>query len=711
MDSAPTHRHFEITLLQERAAGTFARVYLAEAIGADGLSRIVAVKVLKEQWSDSGELLDRTRDEARLLARLHHKNILRVEAMAELQGQPTIIMEFVDGLDLKQLIEGREDNGDDGGKPIPARAAYSIAQRAASALEAAYFKVPYGMSDPLKVVHRDVKPSNIMVSCEGGVKVLDFGTARYSWEGRHAKTGALRFGSLKYMSPERRSGDRGDHSSDIYSLGLVLIEMLRGKLLPLLPLDEAEHDGTIAALVDELTNLCMPNEDWAASLRQTLGRMCASDPALRLNAEQCVQLLRAFADQANGPSLDSFAAEQVTSMSTRLYGGGSEGALSGSRIFVAINGATGEGQAASGSPSHLSPAASAPDGETFPPDPGASNVQSVPSGSGLDTDPFGYSLPGEHFERTPVEADPSQDYPTVRHQPVVMRPGASVTAPAMGMRPGSGKSLAAHAPPPEPDSASPRYPEASELQPAPIQSSAADRQLLEQHTVARHIPEPRRAPHPGPEPVGHGAAEGRASASSHHKDPEPTWKGAPSYPAPPVQGGAEHAAARPRPMVAFPPTEEPPPRSKLGLVVGVLLGFVLVTGLGLAMLGGGAAAWFMWPINESTSTGPQTDLEVPDPTDVTATGDINLSVEAADDTIQWVRVIDEAGTRVLSAKPTDSAELALGTYELQAKVVGLVKVSGSFELSEPLALSCVPAKANKVRCTGPEGLPELLLAP
>ena len=236
MDSAPTHRHFEITLLQERAAGTFARVYLAEAIGADGLSRIVAVKVLKEQWSDSGELLDRTRDEARLLARLHHKNILRVEAMAELQGQPTIIMEFVDGLDLKQLIEGREDNGDDGGKPIPARAAYSIAQRAASALEAAYFKVPYGMSDPLKVVHRDVKPSNIMVSCEGGVKVLDFGTARYSWEGRHAKTGALRFGSLKYMSPERRSGDRGDHSSDIYSLGLVLIEMLRGKLLPLLPL-------------------------------------------------------------------------------------------------------------------------------------------------------------------------------------------------------------------------------------------------------------------------------------------------------------------------------------------------------------------------------------------------------------------------------------------------------------------------------------------
>ena len=77
-----------LTILQERSTGTFARVYLAEAQSQDGLSRIVAVKVLKEQWTESEELIRRTRDEAMLLARLRHKNILRVEAMTQIDGNP-----------------------------------------------------------------------------------------------------------------------------------------------------------------------------------------------------------------------------------------------------------------------------------------------------------------------------------------------------------------------------------------------------------------------------------------------------------------------------------------------------------------------------------------------------------------------------------------------------------------------------------------------
>jgi hypothetical protein len=88
-------RQYELTLLQERSAGTFARVYLAEASGQDGIGRIVAVKVLKEQWSESSELLDRTRDEARLLARLHHRNILREQhgkARPPATGQQPFLM-------------------------------------------------------------------------------------------------------------------------------------------------------------------------------------------------------------------------------------------------------------------------------------------------------------------------------------------------------------------------------------------------------------------------------------------------------------------------------------------------------------------------------------------------------------------------------------------------------------------------------------------
>ncbi len=275
----------EITLLQERSAGTFARVYLAEARGADDLKRIVAVKLLKAQWSDEPDLLNRTRDEARLLARLHHRNILRVEGLAEHGGQPAIIMEFVDGVDLGQLIEQL-------GQPLPPRAALQIARDAAGALEAAYFRTPYGSGESLNVVHRDIKPSNIMVSVEGEVKVLDFGTAHYQNEIRLAQTGALRLGSLKYMSPERRSGDRGDHSCDIYALGLVLIEMLLGRTLAVVPLDARQHDRFIASHIEEIPSLGMPNPEWDAALQEALSRMCAHDPAIRLNATQLLHLRR-----------------------------------------------------------------------------------------------------------------------------------------------------------------------------------------------------------------------------------------------------------------------------------------------------------------------------------------------------------------------------------------------------------------------------------
>ncbi|MDG1481524.1 MAG: serine/threonine-protein kinase [Myxococcota bacterium] len=319
----------EIILLQERSAGTFARVYLAEARGADGLKRIVAVKLLKAQWSDEPDLLNRTRDEARLLARLHHRNILRVEGLAEHRGQPAIIMEFVDGVDLGQVIEKLDG-------PVPARAALQIIRDAAGALEAAYFRTPYGSEESLKVVHRDIKPSNIMVSVEGEVKVLDFGTAHYQNEIRLAQTGALRLGSLKYMSPERRGGDRGDHSCDIYALGIVLMEMLLGELLPVVPLDERQHDRLIASHISRIPSLGMPNPEWEEALQEALSRMCAHEPSSRLNATQLLQLLRSFSDQATGTSLDSYSAGPIRALARSLYGDGTEGRMTGNRLLVTL---------------------------------------------------------------------------------------------------------------------------------------------------------------------------------------------------------------------------------------------------------------------------------------------------------------------------------------------------------------------------------------
>ena len=323
-------RGMDLVLLHEINAGTFARLYLAEIRGAGGIDRIVAVKILREQWKEQQDIVNRTRDEARLLGRLRHKNILRVEDLVEVDGQTAIIMEYVDGLDLKQLVDGLQERR----QRLPAKVALDVVLQAASALEAAYFRVPTGLDQPLRVVHRDVKPSNIMLSSEGEVRVLDFGTARSSHILRSAQTGAMRFGSLKYMSPERREGDRGEHAGDVYALGLVLLELLGTDWLPLLPLDPTEHDEAIAHAIARLDSLGMPNEEWDLTLRQMLAQMLAGEPGVRPDAGQVVALIRAFVEQASGPMLDRFAQESVLPLSQALRAQGGKGDLSGRRVAV-----------------------------------------------------------------------------------------------------------------------------------------------------------------------------------------------------------------------------------------------------------------------------------------------------------------------------------------------------------------------------------------
>jgi len=244
-------------------------------------------------------------------------------------GQPAIIMEFVNGIDLKQLIERLQ-------QPLPPTVTYRIARDTASALEAAYFRAPYGSPKPLHLVHRDIKPSNIMVSVEGEVKVLDFGTARYQNEIRLAQTGGVRFGSLKYMSPERRRGDRGDHTSDTYALGLVMLEMSLGKLLPIIPLEPKDHDDFIGAKIQSLKNLGLPNEAWRTYFKETLSRMCSFHSRDRLTAEQLVEPLRSLHEQASGSSLERFGRDTITRLHDDIYGQRTQGVLTGKRITALL---------------------------------------------------------------------------------------------------------------------------------------------------------------------------------------------------------------------------------------------------------------------------------------------------------------------------------------------------------------------------------------
>ncbi len=208
--------------LKKLSEGTFGKVYLAEIITDSKFSKVVAIKLLHAKWADHDEIIKRSRDEARVLGRLQHRNIIKVEGLISIGGKCAIIMEYLNGVDLKTLINFCAKNR----IQIPRKVIFETISSVASALDAAYNRPPLQGGDPLKLIHRDIKPSNIMVTVEADVKVLDFGTAQAKFEDREAETQALAFGSAAYMSPERFLGDEDRLSGDVYALGVTLYELL-----------------------------------------------------------------------------------------------------------------------------------------------------------------------------------------------------------------------------------------------------------------------------------------------------------------------------------------------------------------------------------------------------------------------------------------------------------------------------------------------------
>ena len=220
MSSRETARRFHF--LREIASGGFGSVYLAKVMHADGFSRLVAVKLLKAHWSDNEEVTGRIRDEARLLGLLRHRNIVDVIDLTSIDGRTAVVMEYLESVDFRTVISHLSDTQ---GR-MPVRAALEAMAACASALDAAYNRPPVPGEKPLRVIHRDIKPSNLMVDETGMVKVLDFGVARSEIENRESHTEELQFGSVDYMAPERLFFEPETPSSDVYSLGATLYEVL-----------------------------------------------------------------------------------------------------------------------------------------------------------------------------------------------------------------------------------------------------------------------------------------------------------------------------------------------------------------------------------------------------------------------------------------------------------------------------------------------------
>ena len=210
-------------LLEKVAVGGMAELFKARQRGNHPAEKTVAIKRILPHLSDNDEFVHMFIDEAKLAAQLSHPNIVQIYDLGKAGGSYFIAMEYVDGRDLRSLLRKLREYK----LPMPESLAASVILRVAGALDYAHRK--RGIDDTeLRLVHRDMSPQNILVSYDGVVKLVDFGIAKAATRNSQGQGGALK-GKLLYMSPEQALGQPLDGRSDIYSLGLVLAELLTGE--------------------------------------------------------------------------------------------------------------------------------------------------------------------------------------------------------------------------------------------------------------------------------------------------------------------------------------------------------------------------------------------------------------------------------------------------------------------------------------------------
>jgi Tol biopolymer transport system component len=258
--------HYEI--LGEIGSGGMGEVYLARDAR---LGRKVALKVLPPNFTADAQLRARFFREAQLASALDHPNVCTIHEVGQSSTFLFIAMQYVEGVNLKQLI---------GSRPLKLDALLSISLQAADALAAAHDQ---------GIIHRDIKSNNIIITPRGQVKVLDFGLAKLTdGSDLHGKaesestsqltrTGAV-MGTPSYMSPEQARGERVDHRSDIFSLGVVIYEMASGDG----PFKRKSHAETMNAVINEShTPLAEFNQELPAGLSAAIDRALSKDPADR----------------------------------------------------------------------------------------------------------------------------------------------------------------------------------------------------------------------------------------------------------------------------------------------------------------------------------------------------------------------------------------------------------------------------------------------
>lgn len=210
-------------LLEHLAEGGMANIYRARLRGSDGFEKALVVKKILPHLVSDRAFVERMQDEARLMVQLAHGNIVSVFDFAQTQGEYYLVMEYVDGMSLNQLLERPGDVQ----QPLPVAVASYIACQIGQALDYLHGKKD-GNGRLLGIVHRDINPNNVLLSTDGAVKITDFGIAHSSGRLSQTRSGMV-VGTVYYMSPEQLCGKPVDGRADLYSLGAVLYQMVTGQ--------------------------------------------------------------------------------------------------------------------------------------------------------------------------------------------------------------------------------------------------------------------------------------------------------------------------------------------------------------------------------------------------------------------------------------------------------------------------------------------------
>lgn len=290
-------------LVEISAAGTFGTVCVAQEVHS---GKLYALKVLKQLHLNRPRVIARTRDEAAMLSRIRHPGIVYVEGLQHIEDRPVVVMEWVRGVSMEELIRKRPSG-------LPLAVSLDIIEQSVEALAAAFAALPEGGDKPMHIIHRDIKPSNMLLSISGRVKMVDFGIARGDFEGKEAKTMSMVLGARGYLAPERLDGHDDKPSCDIYSLGICLYEFLTGRHIVL-----SVHKTFHAEALDKHVSALRPegmSDDHTRELQNLVTDMCQYTEADRPSHAEVVDRIRAF-KQATGATVDlrTWAGEEVLPM-------------------------------------------------------------------------------------------------------------------------------------------------------------------------------------------------------------------------------------------------------------------------------------------------------------------------------------------------------------------------------------------------------------